>query len=350
MNDAPPDSPRHDASRSSLAKLIGGPHLARHLADGVLLVVPSTGALVALNPTAAAIYRGLREAQSPEMIATTLANQFGIPGSRAIADVEAFLANGPPLAAEGTTLADGDSPFRFAACNDAFSVAFEGRVCLEIARDGRTATLSPQIAPALAREALLWVTPKLAVLQGIPVLHASAVRLEGDRAIAFAGQSGAGKSTLARALAAAGGTLLCEDSFAFVLDDPAGAAHMVPFEVTARRWVDEILATAEPGLPASVALPPPDASSGTRIERVLLVDRRRRAGRDLVTAPVGPTTAAGALMVNLFWAALDQEACSRALSWAVSLAARVTVEELTAPAGLDHLTDAARAFASRHGI
>lgn len=60
------------------------------------------------------------------------------------------------------------------------------------------------------------VLPRLWAHLGHLVLHASAVRLPGNRVVAFVGESGWGKSTLAAALQAYGGELLCDDCLSLV--------------------------------------------------------------------------------------------------------------------------------------
>lgn len=54
------------------------------------------------------------------------------------------------------------------------------------------------------------VIPRVMTLDGTPVLHASAVAVDG-RAIVLTGESGAGKSTFAAAVCAAGGELIADD-------------------------------------------------------------------------------------------------------------------------------------------
>lgn len=81
-------------------------------------------------------------------------------------------------------------------------------------RGGREVTVHPDPAasPAEVRAYLLGtVFGAMFQQRGLLALHASAVALGADEAIAFVGESGAGKSTLAMALNARGHKLLCDD-------------------------------------------------------------------------------------------------------------------------------------------
>jgi hypothetical protein len=69
-------------------------------------------------------------------------------------------------------------------------------------------------------------------LRGAPVLHASAVELDG-KAVAFAGPTGAGKSTLAALACAAGGTLVTDDAARIEADEDV-RVHRGPAELRLR--------------------------------------------------------------------------------------------------------------------
>jgi hypothetical protein len=95
-----------------------------------------------------------------------------------------------------------------------------------VSPDGRTVTGAPPAAPRWRWERLVLAQalPLVSVLQGLEVLHASAVALAG-RAIAFLGPSGAGKTTLAAHLLARGGRLLTDDVLAVTVAGGAVMAH-----------------------------------------------------------------------------------------------------------------------------
>jgi len=267
--------------------------------------------------------------------------------------VETFLAD--TLAERASALTEvaaiDDNSFHFAARNDGFVVLSGDRQFLEVGPDGKMLTISEGLSAPEARNAVRWVTAKLAVLHGSLVFHASAVRFGDGRAIAFAGRSGAGKTTLARSLAAQGARLVCEDSCILSPHHPDGRARLVPFEGPATRWADDILATAVPGCPVPVTVPVTQDASSIPVDSVLLVDRKRRSGRFLTAStPLGATAAAGSLLANLFWATLDWTACNRAAGWAAWMAKRLPVAELTAPDGIDQLPGAARSFIDGYAI
>jgi hypothetical protein len=343
-----PDSTFARHGRAAWTEIVHAAPIVRYFADGALLVTPETGTMLALNASGSAIYSGFSQGQSPGEIATALTTRFGISRERAEKDVQAFLAT-EPTAATGTSLVVEDSPFRFARRGEGFVVTREGRPCLDIAPDGREMTIAPGLSWAEAREAAFWVTAKLAILQGTPVLHASAVRAAGPGALAFAGRSGAGKTTMAHAFAETGAELLCEDSF--VLDfDRHGSATLLPFELPARRWTDAILADVAPGKPFPAILPQLDERSAIRLDRILLVDRGRRSGDALSVRHLAPASAVAGVLVNLFWASLDRTACERALRWAIEAATLVSIEELTSPDGVPRLPSAARGFVGGYEI
>src|SRR6185436_12938258 len=89
-----------------------------------------------------------------------------------------------------------------------------------VAPDGRTVTGAAPSGPRWRWERLVLAQalPLASVLQGMEVLHASAVSLDG-RAVAFLGRSGAGKTTLATRLLARGARLVTDDVLAL---DTAG--------------------------------------------------------------------------------------------------------------------------------
>jgi hypothetical protein len=122
---------------------------------------------------------------------------------------------------------------------DEYLMRIAGLASFAIARDGRRVACHPEAEVkwhwqrVLAGHAL----PMAAMLQGIEVLHASGVVLEG-RAIAIAAASGGGKSSLSINLALRGASLLSDDAIAAeltsgeVLIHPGiGASTLRPPEV-----------------------------------------------------------------------------------------------------------------------
>lgn len=78
------------------------------------------------------------------------------------------------------------------------------------------------------------------LMQGEPVLHASAVDL-GGHVMAFLGRSGMGKSTMATLFCAAGGRLVTDDVLR-VTQGPGPRCYLGPQELRLRAWADELTA------------------------------------------------------------------------------------------------------------
>jgi hypothetical protein len=135
-----------------------------------------------------------------------------------------------------------------------------------IAADGAELLCEPdpsneQWANILAAQAL----PLAATLQGLEVMHASGVVLNGS-ALLIAGPPGAGKSSLAAALVRAGGRLLSDDAVALELTDDELIAHAGSVVLQLREREDGAL-SAE----ARAALGQPAPSSGGK-QRYLSAD------------------------------------------------------------------------------
>jgi hypothetical protein len=92
--------------------------------------------------------------------------------------------------------------------------------------DGRAVTGAPPSGPRWRWERLVLAQalPLAAVLQGMEVLHASAVCVDG-RALAFIGPSGAGKTTLATRLLARGARLVTDDVLAVTTEGATVWGH-----------------------------------------------------------------------------------------------------------------------------
>jgi hypothetical protein len=103
----------------------------------------------------------------------------------------------------------------------ALRLAAPGYGAQEVAPDGRTITVAPapEHAWRTARLLLAQVLPAAAVLQGLEVLHAGGIVLDG-RAVAISAPSGTGKSSLIAHLAVGGAGFLSDDALAL---DPAAA-------------------------------------------------------------------------------------------------------------------------------
>lgn len=92
--------------------------------------------------------------------------------------------------------------------------------CYRVSPDGLTVVGAPPSGPVWRWERLVLaqVLPLAAALQGLEVLHASAVAVDG-RVLAFTGGSGAGKTSTALHTVRRGGTLVTDDVLAMELRD-----------------------------------------------------------------------------------------------------------------------------------
>ncbi len=96
-----------------------------------------------------------------------------------------------------------------------------------VVNDGRQVTSAlPDIAPWRWQRLLFaQVLPLVATLQGLELLHASAVRLSQGTTLAFAAASGTGKSSVAAHLVASGASLLTDDVLALERGSRGVLAH-----------------------------------------------------------------------------------------------------------------------------
>jgi hypothetical protein len=95
--------------------------------------------------------------------------------------------------------------------------------------DGRTATCAPSVGADWEWHRLFFaqVLPTAAALQGLEILHASAVAL-GDEATAVVSRSGGGKTTLAMELVSAGAAFVTDDVLAVERKGDGVLAHPGP--------------------------------------------------------------------------------------------------------------------------
>jgi hypothetical protein len=140
------------------------------------------------------------------------------------------------------------------------------------------------------------VLPLAATLQGLELLHASAVELAG-RTLAFVAASGTGKTSLAAQLVAGGASLLTDDVLALE-GTPAGVVGHpgAPVFAVAR---GELAALSPAGrlrlgpelARADKVLLAPDLLAGPRrLDAIFFLARSRSAAR-LAVAPLSPTPA-----------------------------------------------------------
>jgi hypothetical protein len=117
-----------------------------------------------------------------------------------------------------------------------------------VAASGREVLAAPQHPAAWYWQRYLigQALPLAALLQGLEVLHASALVVDGQ-AMALAGASGSGKTTLATALVRTGAHLLCDDVLALETAGHCVLAHPGPPVVNLRPGAASALRARVPG-------------------------------------------------------------------------------------------------------
>jgi hypothetical protein len=160
----------------------------------------------------------------------------------------------PRIAAEPYSIWQGGSGqhiAQFFRSGSDYLVRFPGVADFRVDSNGRHVTCCPTPTATDAAIAHLWenqVQPLALAHQGHFVLHASAVALDGERAIAFLGPSGRGKSTLAAAFALRGCPYLTDD--VLQVRQHGESWHAVPRPPSLRLWEDarnELLPSPEAG-------------------------------------------------------------------------------------------------------
>ncbi len=151
-------------------------------------------------------------------------SEIGLPGARAVQaaghDVEVFCGQSRPIPAvpaEGSVLAEvtfGEGRgYSVTQTAGGFTIRFFNTCDFDVTHDRRIVRVHPGSDHDPRLTSLLFegnVLATLLMLAGEPVLHASAIAVDGS-AVAFVGDSGSGKSTLAALLCAAGGRLISDD-------------------------------------------------------------------------------------------------------------------------------------------
>lgn len=143
------------------------------------------------------------------------------------------LADGRASSMPEVTLAHHDRTDRVTVVHDdehGWRVGLAGHGSYRLAGNGRQLTAHLPAAtwtPPALRLLFAQVLPLAATLQGVELLHAAAVALEG-RVVAVVAGSGRGKTTTARALTAFGAIAVTDDALALEVDDGALVAHPGP--------------------------------------------------------------------------------------------------------------------------
>jgi hypothetical protein len=240
-------------------------------------------------------------------------------------------------------------PFSYRPDMHLYLQCFEDVPVLEIGPDGQNARVLPGAGERVSLEDCLRVAaPKLLVLQGFTVLHASACVVEGGL-VAFCGLSGAGKTTTARAFSEAGWTAFCEDLIVIEtasLSTPRPAAHALG-EEGAHSWAR---ATARSQAKVDVI----DCSG---LGKTVVADRKtiplrtalflandRRMGKDIVLAQATPDGALVHLMECSFLASSSPSSWRQLFESFAAIARTVDGFVVSVPQGISSLADAARRY------
>lgn len=316
------------------------------VSDGGVLLDLRSGALLQLNKTAAFVWNRYLSGDSPEVIAGRLTEEFPVDLDRAESDVARTL--NPQVPANSAPLGPPGLRYRHTEKTCDFSV--NGIPVLEMTPTGDAIrTCGDPNSEALYHH-LRSVSPKILALQGVFVLHASAVQSSQQGITAFAGESGAGKTTTARAFASAGKPLICEDKLVLHPDGDRLLAFADAEAALESRLVElhSMLKHSRPlswcdtrGLRGILQGPP------VPIERVLVIDEGRRAGTTIETERMGETASLVAAFVNAFHGSSSVDEWRRQFASAATLIRTTPVFLATVPRGIDRLLPAAKHYSDQ---
>jgi hypothetical protein len=298
-----------------------------------------TGRFFRASATAVQIAEALTRGLGPEEIAARLGARFAVTPARVEADVHALVA-----ALERPLERRAGNAVRFRRAPEGHCMSVAGRDVAMLSPDGRVLQRldvtrdvegDRDDARALVRLAL----PHALTLQGVTVLHASAVHVA-EAVHAFCGPSGAGKTTLAAALVAAGAT---EESEDLVLLVPGASAPTVACgaERWLRAWVDAHAEDAQLSVPEIGVLAAWPARAP--LARVAFLEAR---GAGLATARLDAADVCVRLLANAFAELEEPHVFDGCLRDAAAIARGVEGVGLVVPEGLAALADAAGRYSS----
>jgi len=167
--------------------------------------------------------------------------------------------------------------------------------------------------------------------------------------IAFSGLSGAGKTTTARAFAKVGALLVSEDLVVLTPNESEPLA-VADGELRAHAWARAVAArlsgapeaAIECGELASVA-----GSLGSDtlpLRSIWFLDSRRREGIEIQRRPLDQVDGLLALIANNFLGVADGEEWRRHIRRGHQVATRLSLSEVTMPAGPERLEQALRPY------
>lgn len=188
---------------------------------------------------------GLRISSELPLLQGRAASAHDIPDLTIILDGEIPQQDQPPSGTQLLHFApEDDEPYySFARLNDGSYVLRFFQTCdFALSADLRRAEVrimegaDPGVAGVLAAGALLSF---VLAMQGVPVLHASAVQI-GDSAIGFVGYSGMGKSTMATLMCASGARLITDDVLRLDVADGVPRCRLGGGELRLRKAADDL--------------------------------------------------------------------------------------------------------------
>lgn len=300
-----------------------------------------TGSYHRLNATALRVCEALKRGDSPSEAAAALVAAFDIDAAEAARAVDAtldHLAAPPPPRKPAMFQVDPDG--------DGFVLCAHGRPIWRISRSGDRIDLLA--APASRSELAIyakWVLPHALALQGVPVLHASALRAR-NGTLAFSGASGAGKSTASQFMMEAGCNQISEDLLLLNLAGGKPTAF-AKGEVMIGSLSGQIAAELSSNPGAGFVLGGLDVLAdidGPPLVKILLLDRERRSGTEILEERLDPIDALALLLEGSFAEVPSRAVWKNVWDWSLRLASEVRCVRATMPNGLEALRAAAKDY------
>ncbi|HXJ21145.1 MAG TPA: PqqD family protein [Polyangia bacterium] len=309
--------------------------------DGVIVDLES-GNFFRLNQSAVTACRELLACKTTLEAVERLADHLHIPLEQA----ESFIASVQTLLVQAGIRSPAASPLRYThETEDLCTFSENDKRIFSIHL--REKSLELCASPGDLRAPLVFyvraVLPKLLALNGVPILHGAACRTS-DSFVAFCGVSGAGKTTTALSFRDAGASVLSEDLLVLSVGQAAVEVHE-DGERTARAWAAE--AAEHLSKQRRIGFSDLAAVTGgtTRpLTTIWFLEATRRSGDRFLLHPLSPLEGLLLLLGNGFLASVDPIQWRGFLHRSVLIAESTTMRALTAPAGLENLAAAARAY------
>jgi len=308
--------------------------LAR-LPDGWMVLDLESGRYFRANVAGARIAASLSRGAPLEDVAARLSAQLGAsPATSAIAGFVAALERpAAPLAA---------NPVRFVEAADVVQMRVAERHVVDLSRDGRSMVVRDLAAePRRVADWIRLALPHALTLQGLTVLHASAIRDEAG-VHAFSGASGAGKSTWAGALLGSGADRVADDLVVLTPERPRALAALGAEQVL-RTWAEEHAHSR------GSTLTPPSREAFAAWPRTAPLRRvsflaGRHADPDVRAQRLAPSETCAQLLANSFAETGLARVLAERLRAAAWLSRHVVGDVIVVPEGLERLSAAASSY------